>query len=152
MKASLRQSLYFAFSIFIFLCLWVSDSTKAQSNAEATTEKHLGTWKLVSTKYGNDKEFTRYPESSSRLKLITSTHFTWLEVNSATKKVLASAGGRYTLSGNIYTETIDFAGEGMDAYLGKAQKFTIKVDGDKLFQAGDLSDGLHIEENWERVK
>jgi hypothetical protein len=34
----------------------------------------------------------------------------------------------------------------------KPQKFTIKVDADKLFQSGALSDGLKIEENWERVK
>ena len=56
------------------------------------------------------------------------------------------------MTGNEYTETIEFCGEGMEPYLGKAQKFTLKVDGDKLFQSGDLSDGLHIEENWERVK
>ena len=139
------------FFILLVLCALIPYSV-GQQKAEGTVDKHLGTWKLVSTKYGDTKEFEKYPESSNRLKLITGTHFTWLEINVNTKKVLASAGGRYTLSGNTYTETIEFAGEGMEAYLGKAQKFTIKVDGDKLFQSGDLSDGLHIEENWERVK
>ena|SRR5688572_7285054 len=113
---------------------------------------HLGTWKLVSTKYGDAKDFTPYREESSRLKIINATHFIWVEVDSKTKNVLASAGGAYKLDGLSYTETIDFAGEGMAAYLGKSQKFTIRVDGDKLFQSGELSDGLKIEENWERVK
>jgi hypothetical protein len=40
----------------------------------------------------------------------------------------------------------------MEAYLGKKQAFKIKIDGDKLFQAGQLSDGLKIEEVWQRVK
>jgi len=36
--------------------------------------------------------------------------------------------------------------------LGKKQSFTIKVDGDKLHQSGQLSDGLKIEEIWQRLK
>ena|SRR5690349_17308091 len=134
-----------------FIVLTFSDSV-AQQKAQAAGDKHVGTWKLVSTRYGDAKEFTKYGDTSTRLKLINPTHFTWLEVEAKTKRVSASAGGRYTLTGDTYTETIDFAGEGMEAYLNKPQKFNIKIDGDKLFQSGDLSDGLHIEENWERVK
>jgi len=40
----------------------------------------------------------------------------------------------------------------METYLGKKQAFTIRIDGDKLFQSGQLSDGLKIEEVWQRVK
>jgi hypothetical protein len=35
---------------------------------------------------------------------------------------------------------------------GKKQSFTSKVDGDKLHQSGQLSDGLKIEEVWQRLK
>ena len=114
--------------------------------------KHLGTWKLVSTKYGTATDFTKRGEESVRLKLITATHFTWVEVENSSKKVVASAGGKYTMSGTTYTETIDFAGDGMEGFLGKPQKFTVKVDGDKLTQSGELSNGLKIEEIWERMK
>lgn len=114
--------------------------------------KHLGTWKLVSTKYGDATEFTKRGEESVRVKLITATHFTWLEVESGSKKVVGSAGGKYTMTGTTYTETIDFAGDGMEGFLGKPQKFTVKVDGDKLTQLGELSNGLKIEEIWERMK
>ena len=51
-----------------------------------------------------------------------------------------------------YTETIDYAGEGMTDYFGKKQSFTIRVEGDKLHQTGQLSDGTKVEEVWQRVK
>lgn len=114
--------------------------------------KHLGTWKLLSLKYGDAADFTKYPDTSSRLKLLNATHFTWLEVTASTKSVVTSAGGTYKLTGNSYVETIEWAGEGMETYMGKPQKFTIRVEGDKLYQSGELSDGLKIEEIWERVK
>ena len=62
-------------------------------------------------------------------------------------------GGSCGLQGSNYTETIEyFLPEGMKVYLGKEQVFTIKIDGDKLFQSGKLSDGQKIEEVWQRVK
>jgi len=152
MSSRLRSVLYVTFTLLIFLFLLLTDHVTAQQKPEAAADKHLGTWKLVSTKYGEAKELSQRPDTSTRLKLINGTHFTWLEIDTNTKKVLGSAGGHYSLVGNAYTETIEFAGEGMEAYLGKPQKFTIKVQGDKLFQSGELSDGLKLEENWERVK
>jgi hypothetical protein len=152
MNSPKQRTLCFSFSIFVFLILFFTDRADAQQKVTDATAQHVGTWKLVSTKYGDAKDFTKYGETSSRLKLINPTHFTWIEVDATTKKVLSSAGGSYKLSGNTYTETIDFAGDGMDAFLGKSQKFTIKIEGDKLFQSGELSNGLKIEENWERVR
>jgi len=40
----------------------------------------------------------------------------------------------------------------MTDYFGKKQSFTIRVEGDKLYQSGQLSDGTKIEEVWQRVK
>jgi hypothetical protein len=139
------------FILALLVAILFSPSLISQNPIESNG-KHLGTWKLVSTKYGAATSFTDYPKKSFRLKIINATHFTWVEVDASTKRVLASAGGRYKRSGDSYTETIEFAGEGMETYLGKSQKFTVRVEGDKLFQSGELSDGLKIEENWERVK
>ncbi|HUF62145.1 MAG TPA: hypothetical protein VMN36_08735 [Verrucomicrobiales bacterium] len=124
----------------------------AQQPAEKGSGTHLGTWKLVSTKYGDASEFSDYPKERQRLKMITATHFCWVDYETRTKKVSSSAGGPYSLREGVYTETIEFAGEGMDAYLGKEQAFTIRIEGDKLFQSGQLSDGLKIEEVWQRLK
>ena len=113
---------------------------------------HLGTWQLLSTKYGDAKEFSDYPKERQRLKMITATHFTWVDYDTKTKKISASAGGPYSLREGVYIETIAFVGDGMETYLGKKQEFTIRVDGDKLFLSGKLSDGLKIEEVWQRMK
>lgn len=113
---------------------------------------HLGTWQLASFKYGDATKWSEVPDGQRRIKHITDTHFTWVAYEAATGKVQSMAGGTYTLSGGAYTETIDYAGEGMTDYLGKKQASTIRVEGDKLHQSGELSDGLKIEEVWQRVK
>lgn len=140
---TLRPALSFVFALLLSFVQLANAQDKGA---------HVGTWKLVSTKYGDAKEQTPYPASSSRLKIINPTHFIWIEVESGSKNVVASAGGKYTLSGNNYTESIDFSSADMKDYRDKPQKFTIRVEKGKLYQSGELSDGLHIEEIWERVK
>lgn len=143
------QLLRTTIAVFAFAALTVCSA--AQESA-AKKDAHLGTWKLVSTKYGPATEFTKRSDDAVRIKHITATHFTWLEVVSDSKKIVSGAGGKYTLEGGTYTETIEYAGEGMEAFLGKPQKFTVRVEGDKLFQSGELSSGLKIEEVWVRMK
>jgi hypothetical protein len=113
---------------------------------------HWGTWQLMSFKYGDDTKWTDRPQAQRKIKLITETQFAWVEYEVASGKVLSMAGGPYTLSGGAYTETIAYGGEGMTDYVGKPQPFTIRVEGDKLHQSGQLSDGIKIEEVWQRVK
>jgi hypothetical protein len=113
---------------------------------------HLGTWQLVSFKYGEDGKWSDAPDGQRRIKHITETHFTWVEYEAATGKVLSLAGGKYSFSQGAYTESIEYAGEGMTDYFGKKQSFAIRVEGDKLHQSGQLSDGTKIEEVWQRVK
>ena len=68
------------------------------------------------------------------------------------KKIRNSAGGRYTLKGENYVETIEFGFERMTNFFGKEQKFTVKIDGDTLHQTGVLSNGNKLDEIWVRVK
>ena len=123
-----------------------------QPKSSKADHSPLGNWRLVSTKYGNETNFTDYRAERRRIKMITATHFIWVDYATDTKKIGNSAGGPYTLKGNAYIETIEFVGDGMEPFAGQKQVFTIKVDGDKLFQSGQLSNGLKIEENWRRVK
>ena len=125
---------------------------KAASGSERSSAPHLGTWELASYKYGiNTPNFINAPKSTLRIKLITETHFTWVNADTATGKIYSSAGGKYTLDGNKYTESIDY-GLGMDTYLGHKHTFNIKVEGDMFFLSGYLADSLKIEEIWQRVK
>jgi len=98
------------------------------------------------------QDFTPIGDDLKALKFITPTHFIWTHFDPKTKKIGNSMGGTYTCEGDTYIETPQFAYEGMETYLGKAQKFTVKIEGDKLTQSGELSDGLKIQEIWKRVK
>ena len=141
-----------ALIVIVLAAVVLAATLVAQQPTAKGSGTHLGTWQLVSTKYGDAKDFSDFPKEQRRVKLITATHFTWVQYDVATKKVESTAGGPYTLDGGSYTESIEFVGTGMETYLGKKQSFTIKVDGDKLYQSGQLSDGLKIEEVWQRLK
>lgn len=138
--------------ILVTAATFLAATLVAQQQTAKGSGTHLGTWQLASTKYGEAKDFSDFPKDQRRVKLITATHFTWVQYDAGTKKAESMAGGPYTLDGGSYTETIEFVGTGMETYLGKKQPFTIKVVGDKLYQSGQLSDGLKIEEVWQRLK
>ncbi|HEV2207858.1 MAG TPA: hypothetical protein VG167_03735 [Verrucomicrobiae bacterium] len=113
---------------------------------------HLGTWQLVSTRYGDAKKFSDVSNQAPHIKMLTADHFIWVIYDSETKLISRSMGGSYRLQGGSYTETVEFfLPAGMKIYLGKEQVFAIRVEGDKLFQSGKLSDGMKIEEIWQRV-
>jgi len=135
--------------VFLSLVAWAADKT---SVADKSAPSLAGTWELTMEKYGDAKEFTPASGEHKSLKFVTDTHFIWVWVDPKTKKVTTSMGGRYELKGDSYVETPEFATEGMDAYLGKAQKFTAKLEGDQWTHSGQLSEGMHIEEIWKRVK
>ena len=112
----------------------------------------LGTWELVSYKYGNQTKFSDFPKDRRRIKMVTATHSIWFEFETSTKEIQSGAGGSYSLIGDTYTESKDFAIGGMMGYLGKKHVYTVRVEGDKFTQSGALSNGLKIEEIWHRVK
>jgi hypothetical protein len=122
-------------------------------SAQPATKDAVGTWQLVSTKYGDAKEFSDVPKDERHVKMLTATHFIWVIYDGKTNLVSTSMGGSYTLHNGKYTETVEFfLPKEMEGYLGKKQEFTLKIDGDKFFQSGTLSDGTKIEEVWQRIK
>lgn len=125
---------------------------RAQEEHGTSRGSHLGTWELVSIKYGEQQEFSDFPENRRRIKHITETHYTWVEFDTSIKKVENGAGGSYSLNGDTYIESKDFAGEGMMKYLGKKSVYTIRVEGDKLNLSGSLAGDFKIEEVWHRLK
>ena len=46
---------------------------------EAPKNPLLGTWELVKIKYGDAPDFVDFPKEHRRLKLITDTHWSWVE-------------------------------------------------------------------------
>jgi len=126
-------------------------AARADEKKDAKTDnKLIGTWKLVSAKYGG-KEF-KFPAGHTMIKHVTPTQFMWVTYDEE-GKVTRCAGGGYTLKGEVYEETPEYGiSSDFDLIKGKAQTFTWKVDGNKWLHDGKLSNGLTIEEVWERVE
>lgn len=110
----------------------------------------VGTWKLVSAKYGGKEH--KFDEGTTTVKHVTPAQFMWASYDKD-GKVTRAAGGAYTLKDGKYEETPEYGMSGdFDAIKGKAHTFTCKLDGDKWYHEGKLANDLTIEEVWERVK
>ncbi len=122
----------------------------AHADEPKPENKLVGTWKMVSAKYGGN-EYT-FPAGTTTLKHVTSSQFMWASYDQD-GVVSRTAGGRYTLEGDKYEETPEYGmSNDFDVIKGKAQTFTWKVDGNKWLHTGKLSSGLTIDEVWERVE
>ena len=113
-------------------------------------ESLVGTWKLVSAKYGGE-EF-KFEEGVTTLKHVTTSQFMWASYDKD-GKVTRAAGGDYTLKGEVYEETPKYGiSSDFETIKGKPQTFKWKVEGNKWYHNGKLSNGLTIDEVWERVE
>lgn len=119
----------------------------------ATSSDLIGTWRIISYKYGDEAKFTDWPKDQVMLKHMTATHFTWVTYDAKTGKVGRMAGGTYSWKGNEYVENLQYGmGDDVTDLIGKPQKFTDRIEGTQWHHSGLLSQGLKIEEKWERVK
>src|SRR5437879_6597293 len=125
----------------------VAEEPKSEAKAD---NKLVGTWKLVSAKYSGTE--AKFPVRTTMVKHVTLTQFMWATYNQD-GKVTRAAGGRYTLQGEDYAETPEYGiGSDFDMIKGKAHTFKWKIDGNKWHHNGKLSNGVTIEEVWERVQ
>ena len=111
----------------------------------------LGTWKLVSAKYGDNE--LKLEDLGITLKHITSTQFMWVSYNPETKLISRTSGGMWKIKDDQYVETSEYGlGNDFEQIRGKEHKFTLRIEGDTWFHNGALANGLKIEEKWERIK
>jgi hypothetical protein len=118
--------------------------------AEARTENNLvGTWKMVKARFGGKEH--KIPEGTMQLKHITPTHYMFVDIDKD-GKIFDARGGPYTLKGEKFESTPEYGvSDAFKALKGKPQVFQCKVEGDKWYHSGTLTNGLTIEEVWERV-
>jgi hypothetical protein len=121
----------------------VADEPKADN-------KLIGTWKLISAKYNGQE--SKLPQETTTLKHITPTQMMWVTYDKD-GKITRAAGGSYTLKGDDFSDTPEY-GTGTDFTVvkGGTHTFKCKVEGNKWYHNGKLSNGLTIEEVWERVE
>ena len=105
----------------------------------------LGTWILV----GEPGKIEEAPAAGGRLKFCTGRHWIITQADSATGVTVFHHGGTYTLNGDQYAETVEYANENTKDLIKQTLKFKIKVDGDTLTQIGI---GNPWTEVWKRVK
>ena len=127
-----------------------AEDSKAEAKAQG---KLVGTWKLVSKKNQEGKEF-ELPQGTRMIKLLTPTH--WMAVTyNEDGEVSRAFGGSYTLKGDTFEEVPEFAISStydLERLKGKLQSFRCKIDGNKWYHSGKLSNGGTIDEVWERVE
>jgi hypothetical protein len=145
-------------TIIITVCLLVlaaqnspARAAAQESQAEgAATNNLVGTWKLVSGKYGGQQ--SNLPEASTTLKHMTPTHYTFVTYN-RDGEVTRIGGGSYAFGGKVMENTMEYGvGSDLKSRRGKPQTYDCKVEGKKLYQSGKLSTGLTLEEVWELVE
>lgn len=100
-----------------------------------------GTWKLLTGTLieGGDTTITSYASDVKMIKIINATHFSFL--NHDVKKgadstsTFSAGGGRYTLSGNKYTEHLEYCS--YREWEGNTFNFMVTIKGDTLIQRGE---------------
>jgi hypothetical protein len=109
----------------------------------------VGSWRMVASKYG-EQEFT-FPAGTTVVKLVTPTQY-MLAIYDAEGKVSRATGGDYTLKDDRYEETPRYStSDGFERMKDKPQVLTTRIEGDRWLYRGKLTNGMVIEEVWERV-
>ena len=123
----------------------------SQEDKDAVGAKLIGTWKLVSAKYG-DRDVNP-DQLGITLKHITPGNFVWVTYDAESKRITRAAGGTFTLNGESYEERPQYGlAQDFEVVKDQVHKFTAKIDGDKWQHRGELANGLKIDEVWERQK
>jgi hypothetical protein len=119
------------FSSTPFVPAITADDAKKKPES-SLNEKLIGTWVLV----GKPGQVAEPPKSGGMLKFITGKHWCITQADPKTAKVTVHHGGTYTLDGDKYVETVEYANESTISMLQQKLTFTVKVDGDTYTQTG----------------
>lgn len=110
----------------------------------------IGTWELVSTlATRNDTTFMQGgPPDIRSLKILNATHYAVITRRGG--QFMRAGGGRYTLSGNMYTEMVDIS-SGQSEATGAPVTFTIRLEGDTWTTEGGTAT-TRFREVWRRAR
>jgi len=125
--------------LIIIITLLASCNTNTK-NTESPNLVVEGTWELISgtTIVKDDTTFTDYTKGQKMIKIINGTHFAFLRHDLKQGKdssaVFDSGAGRYTLTGDQYTEYLDYCN--YREWEGHTFNFKVSVKNDTLIQSG----------------
>ena len=127
--------------------------TANTQSADALRSAIVGTWHMKGLMNRQTGEFIFLPEGNGYFKMWTLTNWSIVTYDQYSN-VLYTAGGRYTLTGDNYVESVELATGWMTRYLGAHPQYRIRVDGDMYYQmsAKPPKTGSPLEEMWQRVE
>lgn len=135
-------------SFLVVLGCHVPDEDKVTPLSPAPSQLSkdmIGTWVLV----GTPGKVGEPPASGGRLKFLTGRHWIITQADPNTGEVIYHHGGTYTLNGDEYVETVEYANENTAHLIKNIHKFKVKVEGDTFTQIGI---GNPWTEVWKRAK
>ena len=144
----IRAVVFSLLALAIPMALFVlraADKPVAAAAPSQLARDMIGTWVLV----GKPGKVGEAPEIGGRLKFRTGRHWTMTQAKPDTGLTVMHDGGTYTLDGDKYVETIEYANESTANDIGKSFMFTVKVEGDTMTQIGI---GNPYTEVWKRLK
>lgn len=109
-----------------------------------------GDWEFVSGRFTLANGTVRTADNTQlrSIKIIGPTRFSFITVR-ADGSLGRAAAGRYTISGNTYTEYLDLVSP-VDAQ-GTTGVFTWRIEGDTWYHNGEAR-GVKFEEVWRRAR
>jgi hypothetical protein len=112
----------------------------------------VGTWKLISGKFTQSGDTATYyydDKTSDAIKIVTSTHFAVFLKDVSDDSLQHAGAGTIQVDDKNYIEEVKY-GTDKDM-IGKTVKFTYRMEGDKWYIKGGVSNLVTFEETWQRV-
>lgn len=136
---------------------------KVEETPNAYTPDVMGSWRLITYREADRPTAMEYPDFIKYIKLITPTHFIWVQYNGEGDEVFAAGSGTYALSADKYTETIQMMYPPGSGTVGSNIDFTYSLDSGKwnhmgyvnrinINAEGNPREDLLIDEVWVRIK
>lgn len=122
-----------------------------------------GSWELITYREQDRPTALEYPDFIKYIKLLTPTHFIWIQYNGEGDEVFAAGSGTYTLSADKYIETIQMMYPGGSGTVGSDIEFTYSLDSGRWNHMGYVNrininaddnarEDLLIDEVWVRME
>lgn len=118
----------------------------AEERPGSTRHAAEGAWRLI------EDDGAPPPKGIEWIQHRTATHEITVAHDVERKLVVSTIVRRYTLKGDTYTTTCEFATVDYRAFIGKEDKLTLKVEGDKATLKGVLHNGIKLDQVFQRVK
>ncbi len=142
-QTSLRRALFILFLPALCCALPLAADDKAVAPVDA--KQLMGAWILI----GSPGKTIDPPAKGGRYLFFGDNQWAITQANPDSGDVMFHHGGNYTVSGNDYAETIQYANPSTATLVGKTLKFKLRIEGDLLMKEGVENEWNEV---WKRVK